>query len=444
VSLELYYIAIIALALPVGLICGFMPSLSMSVVLIFLYPLLHILPFDVLISFYVVALTTVYFSSSVIALWLGIVGDPTTFPIVHERDNIIANQQIGAALKRTAEGSAFSSIIGMILLFTVSFYSSKLIGFFVLTYTSVFILTVMLIVAVFWKENRVAVNLIMVSAAVALGNIGYNPLLDHHFLTFGNHWLYSGIPLLPVILGVYAIPLMYNAFLEGLESQKKNSDVYFSVDIPKTHVPMGPVVRGSLIGFIAGVVPLIGTTVCSNVAYFFEQKIKNNTALNRITAAESANSVSVLAVLAPLLLLGIAIVPSEMVLLSILRNQGWTINHLSQETLIIAGISVLITLSVCYVLCVHYAAQLIRYFQKYQTVFLLFFAVCLVYGVYFVGNGLYLGNFYLIVLAVSTVIGFVLRKLTINPIPFIIGMLLGENIFNTFYQAYNLTLPYLL
>ena len=429
----------IFLGVPVGLVCGLLPSISMSVALIGMYGILLGVPFDTAISFFIVGHITVYFSASVLALWIGVAGDPSTFPILSERDKIIKNNLLGTALKRTAQASAISSICGLVMLFSFMYFISGVVDIFIYTHTSAALLTIMFIISLFWKSNKFYINLFLVIASVIIGNIGYHLKIGKSFLVFDNPALFGGIPLVPVILGMYAFPIMYDAFIESKNRQKNNNE-YFELVVPKENVPFLPVIRGTIMGFFMGLVPLFGSSVSSNAIYFVENKIKNNTALDKITSAESANNASAVSLLAPLLILGVAILPSEMVLLSILQDNGWTIGHITFHTFVLLTFSIIVAIICCYILCVNYAVKLVAIFDRYQRTILIFFVAVMVWGIYNNGDMIAQSNFYIIILILSTIVGFIMRKLSINPIPFIIGFLLSTKALDVYLRSYSLIL----
>lgn len=427
-------------AIPIGILCGFLPSITISVAMIIMYPILLGMPFDVSISFWVVGQLTVYFTASVLALWLGIAGDTTTFPILSERKYIVKDQLFGAALKRTYQGSAISGIISIVFLYLISIFIPKLVNFFIYTYTSAFIISLMFVISILWKDNKIYVNFLLVISSAVVGNIGYHLFIGKSFLTFDHPWLYSGIPLIPVILGIYALPKIFDAFIDMQESKKNNTNSDYNLRIPPENVSFMPVARGTVLGFFMGLVPLFGSSVSSNAIYFIENKIKNNNSLDKITSSESANNASVIAALTPLLVIGVAILPSEMILLSILEDNGWTIKNITMNTFITLISSVIVTTIICYILCVNYAIKMINIFYKFQYYIMIFFVSLMIWGTYYYGNMVLQADYYVIVLVVSTIIGFIFRNFSINPIPFIIGFLLSTKALGIYHRTFSLVM----
>jgi len=410
-----------------------MPSIGQTLAFIMFWPILTTQPFDAVIAFMMVVYTSVFFSSSVTALWLGVAGDPTSFPILQERNNI-AKKDYGIALKRTALASSVTAIVGITLTTLLINFATNYLSFFIKTSTNALLIIIMVLVSVFWASNKIYQNIILIGIGIVVGITGWHAYLNAGFFIFDNPYLYNGIPLLPVILGVYAVPIMWESAKEAWVTRKNkvNSD-NLSFKIPSTFkIPSGPILRGGIIGYITGLIPMIGTSIASNVSWSAEnyyQRNKSsleNPSLNRITSSESANNAAAAAVIAPLLVLGVAIIPSEMMILTIMQERGWNTEFVTKQTLLTVVISVAFSCFALYKLCVTYAAPVIQWFFKYQFYALLIFLGILVYGIYDTGSNTLQAEYYLTVLLIASTIGFVFKKLNWNPIPMIITLLISD------------------
>jgi len=422
----------IASGIIAGVSIGFMPSIGMTVLFIMLWPILATQPFDAIIAFMMVVYTSVFFASSVSALWLGIAGDPTSFPILQERNNI-PKKDYGIALKRTAQASAITAIIGIILTTMVIGVASNYLSFFIKTSTNALLLITMILISLFWAKNKLYQNLILVTIGVVAGITGWHGHMNAGFLMFNNPYLYNGIPLLPAILGVYAVPIMWESAKEGWIARKQKIDLSSNnLKIPESNVPFGPTMRGGIVGYIAGLIPMVGTSIASNVAWAVENRyqknktVLENPSLNRITASEAANNAAAAGVIAPLLVLGVAIIPSEMIILTIIKSRGWNTEFVTLETMLTTIFSIAISCFILYKLCVTYASFLMHYFFKYQFYILLTFVGILIYGVYYTGSSTLQAGFYLLVFFSASLIGFALKQMNWNPIPLIIAFLVSD------------------
>jgi putative tricarboxylic transport membrane protein len=89
-----------------------------------------------------------------------------------------------------------------------------------------------------------------------------------------------------------------------------------------------PILRGSLIGFVVGVLPGTGATIASFVAYIVEKKVSKHPeefgkgAIEGVAGPEAANNASATGVLVPLLTLGIPTSATAAILLGAFQNYG--------------------------------------------------------------------------------------------------------------------------
>lgn len=162
-----------------------------------------------------------------------------------------------------------------------------------------------------------------------LASIGVDPILGSSRLTFGVEGLLDGIDFLPVAIGVFGI----GEVLATLES---------ATDITPLKVrlrDMWPrwsdwkacrmaIARGGGIGFGLGLLPGVGPTAATFLAYAAERRFSRHPerfgrgALDAVASAESANNSAVTGALVPMLTLGIPGSGLTAVLLAALTLHG--------------------------------------------------------------------------------------------------------------------------
>ena len=417
---------LLCMGIPLGLLVGLLPGLGASVTLILVYPFIEHMSFDLLLAFYAVFITSTQFSGSVIALWVGLPGEVTSMPVLKERPGILANSQLNVALRRTAIGSASAAVLSLFAVGLIFFVGFE---FFFLLRTEIIalILFAMLGIGVFWGSNKLSINTILVVLGVILSNVGYQSYNNSEFLTFGQSWLYGGIPFIPALLGMYAVPAL-------LELLKNN----FSVDMAvKDHSRVTsdplllPILRGSAIGFVLGLVPLIGVIISSTMSHYAESKLRSSTSLSRITAAESANNAAVVSVLVPLLVYGIAIQPSEAIILSILHNNLWTTQHISTFTFVLGFFCILTSVAVCYMLCTHYAEQMVLMIKNHKNLVFASIVSLLIFNIFYLGTQTSMGVYYLATFLIFLLLGGIAKWIRIDLIPLVFMFIVGNYIVST-------------
>jgi putative tricarboxylic transport membrane protein len=341
---------IILTAIVTGLIVGLLPGVGSSYIMLTSLPLLYLLPPELCIIYYAVATQSSQFSGSVSAINFGIIGELTSYPALSERNYILQHNLQTTALKFTALGSVLACVVSVLLLYPMLawFQTQSLI---MRTDFIFFITTMIIVFCIFYKKNTPWINMLLIVAGLIISQIGLQStgFSESKFLTFDQPFLYGGIPMISVLAGLIAVPLITRH--RDWQVNSSNIHIHYTKD-QLTRFPLLSSLRGNASGMIAGLIPAIGTQLGSNLAWAIEKKLYPNdnhqSVMARLTAAESANNSSQITVLIPLLMLGIAIVPSEMILLSVIETKFWMPG---QETWQLYGMGFYQWLTVALTLC---------------------------------------------------------------------------------------------
>jgi putative tricarboxylic transport membrane protein len=161
-------------------------------------------------------------------------------------------------------------------------------------------------------EGSALKALFMGVVGLMLALVGTDPMMGTERLTFGQMNLLDGIDFLPIAIGVFGVA-------EVLVSLER----FIELDPIRTRVrDMWPrwkdwvecrmaILRGTAIGFALGVLPGVGPTASTFIAYAVEKKFAKRPqlfgkgSLEAVAAVESANNSSVVGSLVPMLTLGI-------------------------------------------------------------------------------------------------------------------------------------------
>ncbi|MGH7845193.1 MAG: tripartite tricarboxylate transporter permease [Candidatus Binatia bacterium] len=109
---------------------------------------------------------------------------------------------------------------------------------------------------------------------VAIAMIGYSPIGGVVRADFGIHYLWDGIPLVPLVVGIFAIPEAIDLVvgntpiaMQRLDEMLKGmgKDVYRGMKIALNHKWL--IVRSSLIGVFVGALPGVGGSVAHWISY---------------------------------------------------------------------------------------------------------------------------------------------------------------------------------
>ena len=410
----------------IGILVGLIPSMGVTMTLILLYPLLLLFDPVILIVFYAILTNARDFSGSVSAINLGLLGETTSIPALRERSIIVKAKKQISALKNTMLGSLFGMSVGLAILVLCVLGSTHfplllrtdVLGLFVVT--TIFFL-------VFWTENNKTTNIILILLGFVLGKIGWDYQNQTSFLTFGNAYLYGGIPMLPFLLGFYAIPKMF----ELIQMKKPETTPLHEAKLERFN--MASAVRGSFLGAFCGLIPFIGNSISSNLAHMIENRIyrlnKLSHSLARLTCAETANNAAQVTLLIPLLIIGIALQPSELLLLDIIESKAWTVTgevNWKQNIFVIVGLPIGCLISA--LLCYNFVKSLLQFFSRHIRTILAVLLLIILGDIYWLGHNAQQAGYYFAVLAVFTFAGFVLKRHKIDTVPCLLVFLLSDTL----------------
>jgi putative tricarboxylic transport membrane protein len=170
-----------------------------------------------------------------------------------------------------------------------------------------------------------------------LACIGLDPLLGVPRLTFGTRFLTSGVEMIPVMIGFFAV----TEVLKQTEKRAKLDAVGGTVKI-KTVMPSfkelvsvkWTILRCSVIGTVIGILPGAGATIAAFLCYSMEQKLSKHPekfgtgVIEGIAAPESGNNAACGGSMVPLLSLGIPGGNAAAIMMSALVLKGVTMGPL--------------------------------------------------------------------------------------------------------------------
>ena len=143
--------------------------------------------------------------------------------------------------------------------------------------------------------------------------VGMDPIMGVPRYTFGNIYLLSGIDLLPVLIGMFAMPEIISSIL-GKRHEEKTETSHAKVSLPnmsELKQCAATILRGSLIGTIVGAIPGTGGPTACFLAYDdAKRSCKNGDkfgtgVLEGVAAPESANNAVSGGAMIPMLTMGI-------------------------------------------------------------------------------------------------------------------------------------------
>lgn len=440
-----------------GFASGFIPGIGMLMLLLLSYPFILDLNFLHLILFYMCASAASQFSGSIVATVMGIPGESSSLPAVREGNPLFHRGLGHFAISGAALGSlvgAFIVLTGVILLLP---YAVELITNYYNNNVQLTVLTFCAFSIIFlFGQRQILLNMALFAFGMFLASVGLNTvpravLWVEYLPTSVFPQLNIGLPIFPVIIALYVLPILFKSL--GEQQNIKSTNKLFIDTAPlKEHIKtfyknITSVLRGSLVGSITGLIPHIGLTLSSNLAYIWEKRrglkkgtYTNNGDLKSLIAAETANNGTAFMQLMPLLLIGIPITASEALLLSIIER---TSNSFDYTNTISSGMfdTLIFWFIITNILAFTFSWPIIKYVNvlhrfSIKKIFLVTFIV-LIGLIFYMGYRTMDEWYYITVFAVLAPIGFLLRRY--ETLALVVGFILQQKIFESFsifYQIY--------
>jgi putative tricarboxylic transport membrane protein len=281
----------------------------------------------------------------------------------------------------------------------------------------------------------------VVCMGILIGTIGTDTITGTERFSFNSVYLLDGIGFSAVAIGLFALSEMFKNIANNTEIKQFNDKIQLLPTLSDLKRMIAPTTRGTLIGSFLGLLPGGGITVSSYAAYAVEKKASKNKnemgkgAIEGVCAPEAANNASAQAGYVPLLALGLpenavmaimlgafmmyGIVPGPMMM----TDQPDIFWGLVISMLV--GNLILLLLNVPFV---RLWVQVLRVPYHLLYPFILF--VCCV-GAYTMRNSVE----DIIFLGVFGLLGYTLVMFKVNPVPFMLGFVLGPKFEIVFRRA---------
>jgi putative tricarboxylic transport membrane protein len=348
----------------------------------------------------------------------------------------------GAALTVSAVGSFVAGTVGVVgVMLFASWLADAALRFgppeyFALAVTGLAVLSRL-------SGGSVVVSFVMVGLGLAIGTVGMEPISGVRRFTFGSVQLSQGLDLVPIIMGLYGVAEVLVLAEEGLRrnviGRVRLRELFPTPD--EWRRSSWPIARGSVIGFLAGLIPGPATVLSTFIAYSVERRVSKTPerfgtgAIEGVAGPEAANNGATAGAMVPLLSLGIPFSPATAVLLGALVIHGIQPGPLlmSGQPEVFWGVvaSMYIGNFLLLILNLPLVGVFVSILKTPQHVLSTFVLLLCLVGAYSLSNSL----LDLWVLTVMGLVGYVFRKLAIDPAPLIIAVVLGPMMEKTLRQT---------
>ncbi|MEM6620436.1 MAG: tripartite tricarboxylate transporter permease, partial [Pseudomonadota bacterium] len=317
----------IVLGLIIGILPGLGPPIAIALALPFTFYMDPVPSMVLLLGIYSAAI----YGGSISAIAVGIPGTGAAIATVQDGHRMFKSGRGGEALGFSLTGSIIGGLFSAVCLALISPYLAQLaVKFGPREYLAISVFGLIVVVRV--AGQSLPKGLLVGALGIFLTTWGLDELNGTERYTFGSYHLYEGLPLVPFLVGLFAM----SEVLIGAERAARR--VEFSLDSLTVKLPSFAVLgrmkdiilRSSVIGTVIGIIPGEGAAVGAFFAYS-EAKRRSpdpdtyGTGIPEgIVAPETANNATVGGALVPTLTLGVPGSPAAAVLLGALLIQGLT------------------------------------------------------------------------------------------------------------------------
>ena len=435
-------LALLVLGIVIGLVIGVLPGLgppiAIALALPFTFYIDTVPSMVLLLGIYSAAI----YGGSISAIAVGIPGTGAAIATVQDGHKMFQAGRGGEALGFSLCGSILGGLFSVICLALIAPALADLaVRFGPREYLAISVFGLIVVVRVAGKS--LPKGLLVGALGIFLTTWGLDELNGTERYTFGSYHLYEGLPLVPFLVGLFAM----SEVLIGAERAARK--IEFSAASLTVKLPglrqlarlKDVILRSSIIGTVIGIIPGEGAAVGAFFAYSEAKRRSRNPErygsgiAEGIVAPETANNATVGGALVPTLTLGVPGSPAAAVLLGALLIQGLTPGPklFTEEPDLMYAIFIglfLINILMMFIglVAIRFAARLIMVPTTVivPTVMLLSFV-----GIYSVSNSF----FNVGVLLGAGILGYVVRKLGYSIAPLSIGFVLGPILENSLRQS---------
>jgi putative tricarboxylic transport membrane protein len=416
----------------IGTLVGVLPGLGPAAAMALVIPMtLKLGPTAGLIM-----LAGIYYGSmyggSTTSILVNVPGEPASVVTTLDGYAMARKGRAGAALAIAAIGSFVAGTFSVIALqFFAPVLARSALAFGPAEYFALTVLGVILLSNLTGK-SRVK-SLIMIMVGLMLSTVGFDPVGGVERFSFGLESAQGGISFIAVTTGLFGVAEVFS-IIAAKEEPLDLLPVRFRELYPSRKEikrSVAPVARGSVLGFLIGLLPGPAATMAAFASYGMERRLSKHRdefgkgAIEGVAGPESANNAAAGGAMIPLLSLGLPFTPTTAVLLGGMLLHGITPGPLLLRDRpdvfwgvigsFYLGNMMLLILNLP---LVGFFAKIVRIAPRYLMPVVLVLCVIGAYG----DNG---SLFDVWVMLGAGIVGYIIRKYNYEPAPLIVGLVLG-------------------
>lgn len=314
----------------VGTLTGVLPGIGVTGAMALLLPISFGMDATTALILFAGIYYGAMYGGSTTSILVNLPGEAASVVTCLDGNQMAKKGRAGAALAISAWGSFIAGTIGLIALtFIADDIAGLALKFKSPEYFAICVLGLVILTNLTGKNPLK--SLLMVFFGLALGTIGMDDVFGVSRFDFGNMYLKRGIEFGVVAMAVFGINELFGTLLEPQDDdikieKVKIRDLYPNREEWKRSV--APILRGTVIGFLIGLIPGPAGTLASFSSYAAEKKVSKHPeefghgAIKGVAGPESANNAASSAAFVPLLSLGLPFAPPSALLLTAFITHG--------------------------------------------------------------------------------------------------------------------------
>jgi putative tricarboxylic transport membrane protein len=428
-----------------GTIIGILPGLGPSATMAILIPI----TFGMNATPAMIMMCAVYYGAmyggSTTSILVNVPGESSSVITAIEGHQLAKKGKAGTALGLSAIGSFIAGILGTIGLVAAAVPLADFsLKFGPAEFFSLILMGMLTIVFVGGKS--IPKSLMSAAIGLGLGCIGTDIVQGKDRFTYGIAELLDGIDFVVLVMGTFGIgEVLVSAeeFMKVEPIKVKFRELFPS--LKEILICRWAILRGTIIGFIIGVLPGAGPTIASFVTYGVEKSVHKHPekfgtgVLEGIAGPESSNNAATSGAMVPMFALGIpgsgatAVMLGALILYGLKPGPMLFVQNADFVWAVMASMFIgNIILIIMNLPLVPLFASLLRI--SYGLIYPAILIICVI-GAYAISTGLFDVGLMLI----FGVAGYFMKKADIPPAPMLLSLLLGPMMERALYQALNLS-----
>ncbi len=328
-ALSLQYLTYAFIGCVLGTLIGVLPGLGASAGTAILIPL----TFHLDATGAIIMLAAIYYGAmyggTITSVLINVPGEAASVVTCLDGYQMARQGRAGTALGIAALGSFVGGIFAALALaivapplarFALSFGPPE---FFALMFLGMCLVTGL-------AGQSLVAGLLMTILGLLLALIGIDPVRGAPRFTFGIPELYDGLGFVPVVMGLFGVAeillVLESPYRQVIDTQIKG----LWPSRAEWKRSGGAIARGTVLGFVLGLIPGVGAVIPTFMAYIIEKRLSKHPekfgtgVIEGVAAPETANNAYANASMIPLLVLGVPSSPTIAILMGAFIINGLT------------------------------------------------------------------------------------------------------------------------